>query len=70
MIRTALHLALALVVTSSSGCVLLDAGLREARDHGRHARYENKSYGEHALDALFEDDDEECETTVVVYHDR
>lgn len=53
----------------ASGCVaLIDAAVRELHDHGRRARYEHESDGEHLLDALFEDeDDDECETTVVYY---
>lgn len=57
--RRALAL-LALTLLPATGCgALLDAGVRETRDHGRHARYQNKSYGEHFLDALVDDDDQD-----------
>lgn len=55
MRRTLALLSLALL--PATGCsALLEAGARETRDHGRHARYQNKSYGEHFLDALVAED--------------
>lgn len=68
---------LALLTLGNTGCVaLLDAALKETDDHGRGARYENKSYGEHYLDSLLEDDDDcdchgSCEhrSTVIVVHE-
>ncbi len=70
-----LRAALAIALTATTGCAaLIDAGFRELDDHGKHARYENKSYGEHFVDALLEDDDHDDDcccgrhgTTVVVY---
>jgi hypothetical protein len=63
----ALSLSLALLLgLGNSGCVLaalIDAGGRELNDHGDYARYENKSYGHHFADSLFEsdDDDDDCD---------
>ncbi|MBX3468388.1 MAG: hypothetical protein KF878_16065 [Planctomycetes bacterium] len=79
LVRSSL-LALTLgLVAASSGCVaLLDAGVRETQDDGRRARYENKSFGGHFVDALVEQDDcrpcrrhSRCDrhTTVVVVHE-
>ena len=69
--------ALTLLLVPTAGCsALIEAGSRDLQDHGRHARYESKSYGEHFLDALGEDDDDDdcccggSTTTVVVVHDR
>lgn len=69
-IARTLMLFAALTITSlNTGCVaLLDAGIKETADHGHNARYENKSYGEHFLDSLFEDDDDDCHCTTVVHH--
>ena len=54
-----LCLALGLLSSTAGGCAaLIDAGGRELQDHGDHAKYENKSYGEHFLDSLLEDDDD------------
>lgn len=60
----------------NTGCVaLLDAALKESDDHGRGARHENKSYGEHYLDSLLEDDDCDCRgscghrSSVIVIHE-
>ncbi len=66
---TALTCSLALLCCSANGCAaLLDAGFKEAQDHGDNARYENKSYGEHFLDSLSEDDDDddECHSHTVI----
>ncbi len=62
MMRTALVLTLAAtVLVGGSGCVsLIDAGFRELADDGDDARYENKNFGEHFLDSLGEDDDDDC----------
>ncbi|MCO5165218.1 MAG: hypothetical protein M9894_02465 [Planctomycetes bacterium] len=77
--RCLLGLALALVLPSTGCVALLDAGLRETADHGKNARYENKSFGGHFVDALVESDDcrpcrrrSRCDrhTTVVVVHER
>ena len=74
---TIARLLLLIALASQTGCVaLLDAAFKETSDHGRNARYENKSFGEHYLDSLLEDDDDDCETyctpcgrtTVVVHH--
>ena len=74
---TARLLLLALALTSQTGCVaLLDAAFKENNDHGRNASYENKSFGEHYLDSLLEDDDDDdcdnycnrCGRTTVVVH--
>jgi hypothetical protein len=46
---------LVLLLLPTAGCgSLIEAGIRDTHDHGSHARYENKSYGEHFLDALSE----------------
>jgi hypothetical protein len=80
----AASLLLALLVSlGNTGCVaLLDAALRESDDHGSHARYENKDFGGHYIDALLEDDDDDdcscghssCDgrhtSTVVIIHDE
>ena len=64
---TALTCSLALLCGSTNGCAaLLDAGFKEAQDHGDNARYENKSYGEHFLDSLIESDDDECHVHTVI----
>lgn len=80
--RTASILIALLAALGNTGCVsLLDAALREADDHGHHARYENKSFGDHYIDALLEsDDDDDCScgrsachgqhSTVVIIHDE
>jgi hypothetical protein len=63
MLTTIRLFAVALLL-QGTGCVaLLDAAFKETRDHGRDARYENKSYGAHFVDSLFEDDDDDCEAT-------
>lgn len=75
----ALLLAFAL---SQTGCAAMidamfatgEACYKETQDHGRHARYENKSFGEHFADSFFDDDDDcRCRphgdtTTVIVHH--
>lgn len=59
-------LAATFLLLALAGCVSLasaaiDAGFRDAEDHGRNAKYENKSYGAHFVDALLEsDDDDSC----------
>jgi hypothetical protein len=80
MRTTARHLLFAALLLQGTGCVaLLDAAFKETQDHGRNARYENKSYGSHFVDSLFEDDDDCdetyycnrcCRTTVVVHSCR
>lgn len=76
--RSLLGLGLA-VLASTTGCAAaIDAAFRETDDHGRGARYESKSYGEHDLDAVFESDDDDCDcgcdghghhVTVVTIHE-
>jgi len=62
---------------SLGGCAELvgasiDAGFRSALDHGSHPLYEHKSYGEHFLDALADQDDSHGEVEVEVHtrHER
>jgi hypothetical protein len=50
-----------LALGSLTGCAELagaaiDAGFRKALDHGDHPLYEHKSYGEHFVDSLLEDE--------------
>ncbi len=62
---------------SLTGCAELigasiDAGFRSALDHGSHPLYEHKSYGEHFIDALAEQDEPRGEVDVEVHvrHER
>jgi hypothetical protein len=64
-----------LLVGSLAGCVELagaaiDAGIRSATDHGKHPLYEHKSYGEHFVDSLLEEDRPTREVDVVIYEKR
>jgi hypothetical protein len=67
---------LSLLLLPATGCgSLIEAGSRDLQDHGDHARYENKSFGEHFVDALCEPDPEPacCErshTTVIVVEEH
>lgn len=66
---TLLALVLGLCTLGNTGCVaLLDAALKETDDHGRDARYENKSFGEHYFDSLLEDDDDDCDCRGACHH--
>lgn len=44
-------LLLAAILSTSSGCMFIEAGLRSGDDHRRRGNYPSKSYGQHLLDA-------------------
>ena len=48
----------------------IDAGFKDLTDHGKHPLYENKSYGQHFVDSLFESDEPRGEVEVEVHTRR
>ena len=61
-----LAVVLAFASLSTGGCAEIiigaaDAGLREARDHGKHPKYKKQSYGSHWIDSVSEQlTDDDC----------